>query len=198
MNLYTPQVYHFLQSAFGFFQARVVALRTYAPMRAGDRILDIGCGPGNIVDHLPAGIEYHGFDIDPRAIRYAQDRFGSKGRFYCTLFTDDVAATFSDVRAVMLNGVLHHLSDVDADAVLASVKRCLRADGYVFTLDGCLRPGQRGLHRWLHTHDKGRFVRDEAGYRAILTRAFPIVDMHIREDLCRLPHTLAISVCRSQ
>lgn len=197
-NFYTPRLYHLLQSAFGSFQARVTTLREYAPLQAGDRVLDIGCGPGHIVNHLPSGIEYHGFDIDEPSIRYAQGHFAAKGKFYCTAFTDDVASTFNGVRAVIMNGVLHHLSDEEADAVLVSIKRCLRPDGYVFTLDGCLHPGQRGLHRWLHEHDKGKFVRDEAGYRAILTRAFPIVDTHIREDLCRLPHTLAINVSRSR
>jgi cyclopropane fatty-acyl-phospholipid synthase-like methyltransferase len=33
----------------------------------GQRVLDIGCGPAEILAHLPNDIDYYGFDAEPRS-----------------------------------------------------------------------------------------------------------------------------------
>ena len=50
-----PQIYQSFQSMGGFFGARIRAIDAYLTIKPGDHIIDIGCGPGFIVKHLPAG-----------------------------------------------------------------------------------------------------------------------------------------------
>ena len=42
------------------------------------RILDIGCGPGLLLDHLNPDVTYLGVDISPTAIQAARARFGDR------------------------------------------------------------------------------------------------------------------------
>jgi hypothetical protein len=97
----------------------------------------------------------------------------------------------------MMNGVMHHIGDADLAATLACVKAALKPGGLLFTLDGCYAPGQSRIDKWLLDNDRGVHVRDAAGYRALLAGTFDDVDLHIRNDLSRLPYTFAIGVARS-
>ena len=40
------------------------------------KILDIGCGPAEILDYIPK-CEYYGYDIDKRSINYARKKYSN-------------------------------------------------------------------------------------------------------------------------
>lgn len=192
-----PAIYQLYQELGGFFGARVRAIRQYLPLVPGMKVIDIGCGPGHIVRHLPVGIDYVGLDIDEPSIAYARARFGDRGRFDTRFFDAAAVDDLGPVDVVMMNGVMHHIGDADLAATLACVKAALRPGGLLFTLDGCYAPGQSRIDKWLLDNDRGVYVRDAAGYRALLAGTFDDVDLHIRNDLSRLPYTFAIGVARS-
>ena len=96
-----PALYQAYQNAGGFFGARVKAIADYLALRPGMRVIDIGCGPGHILRHLPDGIEYTGFDIDEAYIAYAQRAFGHLGTFHCRHFDAAAAREFAGADVVM-------------------------------------------------------------------------------------------------
>ncbi len=194
--LAVPALYQLYQEAGGFFGARIKAIEALLPIRLGMRVIDIGCGPGHIVQHLPRGIDYVGFDIDAPSIAYARRRFGHLGRFCDTLFDAQAARACGPADVVMMNGVLHHLDDATAGETLATIAAALAPGGVLFTLDGVYRPGQNAFGKWLLDHDRGEYVRDSAGYRGLLDARFADVAMHLREDLSRLPYSFAIGIAR--
>lgn len=191
-----PAIYQLYQELGGFFGARVKAIRDYLPIPKGARVIDIGCGPGHIVRHLPRGIDYLGLDIDAPSIAYARRHFGDRGRFDTRFFDAAAVEELGPVDVVMMNGVMHHIGDADLAATLGHVKAALRPGGALFTLDGAYRPGQSRIDKWLLDNDRGVHVRDAAGYRRLLEDAFGPVEMHVRADLSRLPYTFAIGVAR--
>ena len=191
-----PAIYQLYQDLGGFFGARVKAIAQYLDIRPGARIIDIGCGPGYIVRHLPQGIDYVGLDIDQPSIDYANRRFGDRGRFQMRFFDAAAAAELGPADVIMMNGVMHHIGDEDLAATLACARDALKPGGVLFTLDGCYVPGQSRIDRWLLDNDRGVHVRDAAGYGRLLDRAFTAVDLHIRNDMSRLPYTFAIGVAR--
>jgi SAM-dependent methyltransferase len=191
-----PAIYQLYQELGGFFGARVKAIRDYLPIQPGDRVIDIGCGPGHIVCHLPKGIDYAGFDVDGPSIAYAQRRFGHLGRFEQRLFDADAVTEFGPADVVMMNGVMHHIGDADLAATLAQIRAVLRPGGRLFTLDGAYQPGQGRVCKWLLDNDRGVHVRNAAGYRRLLEAEFGPVAMHVRSDYSRMPYTFAIGIVR--
>jgi SAM-dependent methyltransferase len=191
-----PAIYQLYQELGGFFGARVKAIRDYLEIAPGTRIIDIGCGPGHIVRHLPAGIDYVGLDIDQPSIDYANARFGDRARFQRRFFDGDAVGDLGPADIVMMNGVMHHIGDDDLAVTLGHVRAALRPGGVLFTLDGCYAPGQSRIDKWLLDNDRGVHVRDAAGYRRLLERAFGPVEMHVRDDYSRLPYTFAIGIAR--
>jgi SAM-dependent methyltransferase len=191
-----PAVYQSFQVAGGFFGARLKAISEFLDLQPETRIIDIGCGPGYIVKHLPRGIDYVGFDIDHSYTIHANQNFSHLGRFLHQFFDADAARKYFPADLVMMNGVLHHISDEAVLTTLRNVRDVLRPGGLLFSLDGCYRPGQSMVRKWMLDNDRGRFVRDEAGYQKILTQVFDDVSLSIRENYSRFPYTFVVGLSK--
>jgi SAM-dependent methyltransferase len=194
--LSSPALYQAYQNAGGFFGARVKAIAEYLTIRPRMRVIDVGCGPGYVLRHLPRGIDYIGFDIDQAYIDHANRSFGDRGKFYCRYFDAAAAVEFAGADVVMMNGVLHHIADQELTATLTHVRDVLKEGGVLFTLDGCYLEGQSRFAKWLLDNDRGEFVRDQSGYDRVLRSVFDDVDLVIRQDYARVPYTFIIGISR--
>ncbi len=159
------------------------------------KVIDIGCGPGTIVKHLPR-ISYHGFDIDESYIAYARRNYSEKGDFHCRFFDGAAAEEFGPADVVMMNGVVHHLTDSETATTFRSIRKALKPGGMLFTLDGCYVDGQSAVRAWMLRNDRGRHVRRLEQYRSLMSREFDPVEFHIREDISWFPYTWAIGIGR--
>jgi len=172
-----------------------VYVADYAKPAPGDRILDLGCGPADVLNYLPA-VDYTGLDISPRYIRSAEQRFGSRGRFLCG---DVGLATIENERGkfdlVLALGVIHHLDDAQAGRLFDLAHLALRPAGHLVTYDGCYVPGQSRVARWLLARDRGKYVRTREEYLRLASAHFAKVEPHLRHDLLRIPYTHLIMRC---
>jgi SAM-dependent methyltransferase len=169
--------------------------REFIQPRSGDRVLDIGCGPGDMLAHLPP-VEYVGIDVDPRYIETARQRFGRRGTFYCESATETVLQEPGSFDIVMANGLLHHLSNDEARTVLSLARRALKPTGKFVALDGAFIADQSGFERLLLRLDRGRFVRAPEHYVELARETFSEVKGLICRDLLRWPYTHHIMTCR--
>lgn len=162
---------------------------------AGDKILDLGCGPADILNYLPA-VNYTGLDISPEYIKSAEERFGSKGRFCCG---DVGVATIEGEQGtfdlVLATGVIHHLDNTQAAKLFALARRALRPGGRLVTFDGCYVTQQSRIARWLLSKDRGKFVRQREEYLRLASAHFSKVEPYVSHDLLRLPYTHLIMCC---
>ena len=191
-----PELYQLYQVAGGFFGARLKAFHDYVDFSNVRRVFDIGCGPGHIVQYMPDTVEYVGFDTEAGYIDFANRRFGKRGRFFAQPFDRSSAATFGVPDLILMNGVLHHMDDDTASTVLGDAASMLTEGGALFTLDGCYRTGQNPVSRYLLDKDRGEHVRTADGYQALLSKAFPQVEVAVRDDLSWMPYTFAIGTAR--
>jgi SAM-dependent methyltransferase len=155
-----------------------IDMRQLYELLAGDAsrvVLDVGCGTGDALNHLTGFDRYLGVDTDPVAIEAARARFGARSgvSFECReLHAADVADLAPT--GVVLSGVLHHLSNTDAEAVLrlaSGSPRLVR----VATSDIVFLPGA-AFNNVLAMLDRGRFCRDPDAYAAVARRAGLEVD----------------------
>lgn len=183
-----------------FFQivggkVREIYTSEYVKAAPGEKVLDIGCGPGDILAYLP-DVKYTGFDLSPEYIEAARKRFGDKGRFFCS----DVGLTAIEEEKgtfdlVLATGVLHHLDDERAAKLIELAARSLRPGGRFVTCDGCFVPEQTRLARWMLTKDRGKFVRPKEAFVKLASERFARVETHVRHDLVRIPYTALIMSC---
>ena len=190
-----PRVYSWFANCIGG-DARSAYTREYVRPVPGQRIIDIGCGPADIVSELPSGVEYVGIDMSPEYIDAARARFGDRASFHCQSISSELGARLGRFDIAMANGVLHHLDDAHALELLKLARAALAEGGRLVTLDGCYIPDQPAIARWLLKMDRGRHVRAPAAYVELARRAFGTVVPYLRQDLLRIPYTHLIMECR--
>jgi SAM-dependent methyltransferase len=187
-----PWIYDSFQNLVGAnaWRERVIREVVAPKIRNGDLIVDVGCGTGWVLNFLPPEVRYVGVDRNPAYIEQARSAFsGRSAEFRC----DDVAASANtfDLRAdaVLAIGLLHHLNDDECRPLIDAVSRMLKPGGFLLTLDPLFCTDQSTLARAIIRRDRGRSVRTEDAYRALLTPAFQRIDVSIDRSPLRIPYT---------
>jgi 2-polyprenyl-3-methyl-5-hydroxy-6-metoxy-1,4-benzoquinol methylase len=186
------RVYDALQAMLGVraVYRRIVA--EHLQLRPGERLLDIGCGPAAIVDVLPDGVEYDGFDVSEQYIETARRRHGERGRFWAQRVSAATVAQLPPFDGVLAFGVLHHLDDDEAAQLCDLAWQALRPGGRLVTYDPCFHDGQSPIARFLVRRDRGQNVRWPDGYETIVRRRFPDVRRTIFTGHLRIPYTATV------
>jgi 2-polyprenyl-3-methyl-5-hydroxy-6-metoxy-1,4-benzoquinol methylase len=187
--LRSPALYiHWQRTILGADRLRQICLDDFLKLREGERVLDIGCGPGYILDYMPR-VDYVGFDTEPRYIEYAKTHYSDRGWFFCEHFAQEHVTKFKPFDAIMLLGIIHHVDDVVAEDLFGLLAKCLAPNGRVVTLDPCFIPTQSRVSRWVAEADRGGFVRNEQGYRRLGERQFADLETRVVSNICRIPST---------
>lgn len=169
-------------------------VRRYMRLEPGMRVLDLGCGPADILSFLP-DVDYVGYDISADYIEKARQKYPDWGEFHCRAVAPGMVEGQAKFDVVTALGVLHHLTDDEAKALLEVAKNNLKPGGHLVTFDGVYVDGQSRIARWMLDHDRGNHVRYAEEYVGLAKRYFATVDVTLRDDMLRLPYNHCIMVC---
>jgi SAM-dependent methyltransferase len=190
----SPLIYRGFGDLIGAHRARSRFVSEFIRANPGDRVLDIGCGPGILFPYL-AQTEYVGFDVSPEYVEAARARFGSRARFVCERVSEHVVREMASFDVAIASGVLHHLDDAEAATLMRVAHASLRPGGRLFTFDGCYTTPQGPVARYILSRDRGQHVRTRDGYVRLASSVFPEVQATVRTDLLRIPYTHVILEC---
>ncbi len=192
-----PAVYksfaHFVTGNGRFIETYV---QKHIRAQSGDKILDIGCGPGSILDVLPKNCTYTGFDLSDSYINSAKKNYGDRASFFVSGVETKLIGALPNQDLVIATGVLHHLPDNLAQILLRIAWSNLKPGGRLVTSDGCFTQGQPWLNRWVVGMDRGEFVRQAPLYRDLANGCFKDVELSVYHDLLRIPYSHAIMECK--
>jgi ubiquinone/menaquinone biosynthesis C-methylase UbiE len=164
------------------FKAIRAVIRREMETGNGARTLDLGCGPGAFSDLFAHG-EYVGLDMNRRYIDHAQRR--RPGSF---VVGDARRTELPDQRfdQVLIFGLLHHLSDEDARAVLAETTRVLRPGGRALVIEDIPAISRLNLiGHLIHRIENGEHIRPVEAYRSLYAEQATIArDEVLQSGIC--------------
>ena len=199
--LATPVLYNIFQNIVGANAWRREAVgRALATVTKNPnhrlRVLDIGCGTGDVLSYLPSNVDYVGFDRNAAYIASAQERFRERSaRFVCDELTVDYDSQESEFEIILALGLLHHLDDSTAESLFRTAKQRLRPGGFLLTLDPIYALGQSKIARYIISKDRGNHTRTEIEYRELARRVFNQVTCEVDHDPLRIPYTGVVMRC---
>ena len=164
------------------FKAIHRTIREQLSMKPGHRVLDVACGPGAFsVLFDPEG--YLGVDINHRYINYAKRHY--RGSFQ-VMDVRNLEFEESSFDEALVFGLLHHLSDEDAEGVISGLSRVLKPGGRVLVIEDIPTESKLNLiGRLLHWVENGHFIRHAEGYRRLLVPHLQLKDEQIfRSGIC--------------
>jgi ubiquinone/menaquinone biosynthesis C-methylase UbiE len=132
-----------------------------AGLRDGLRVLDVGCGTGNLLratGKRHRNVELIGLDPDPKMLARAERKIRRAG-LTARLdrgFAQDLPFPDASFDVVFSSLMLHHLDTPSKDEMLAEVRRVLRPDGRLVLADAT-------THGHDHEHGHGHGKRGVSG-----------------------------------
>ncbi|HWQ19350.1 MAG TPA: class I SAM-dependent methyltransferase [Methanotrichaceae archaeon] len=123
---------YFGSSLYDYSGYRLSRLVGLAGPRPGKRVLDLGCGPGEVAIRCARlGAEAFGIDISRDALRLSSRRASDAGVSLSLFEFDGQRAPFRDsvFDSIVLSDVVEHIDDATLDSLLAECQRMLQPDG---------------------------------------------------------------------
>lgn len=131
----------------------VAHLTSSTLLKAGDRVLDLGCGPGLYCSRLSQfGIHMTGIDLSKRSIEYARRKAREQKQpieyINGNFFDINYAGMFDSI--LQIYGELCTFSDEERDRLLRVVQKALKKDGlFIFDVSTRQLRNREGLkNRW--------------------------------------------------
>jgi len=178
-----PKLFIFFRSLLeNDFQAIRALCRRELRLGQSPRTLEIACGPGAFAD-LFEGDDYVGIDLNRRYIDYA--RKNNRGTFIVgdARKIDLPAASFEQV---LIFGLLHHLPDEDARAVLLECKRLLVPGGRALVVEDIPAISKMNLiGHLIHNVENGEYIRPADAYRRLYSQTMRIeLEEVLKSGIC--------------
>ena len=203
MSQKTKGIYSLLSSAWFYMIFQKIMSGTYRRRKIVEKyikkekvkILDIGCGPAEILDNLK-NVKYYGYDINPNYIEYAKKKyFGAEYNFYCKKFSSKEISKLPKFDFIILFGILHHLKDTEAKFLLKLLKKVLKKNGTILTQDPIIIENQNIFARFLIEKDRGENVRDKKNYIQLFRNNFRSIKTEIFKQKF-IPYTWFTTRCK--
>ncbi|MUU79657.1 class I SAM-dependent methyltransferase [Winogradskyella endarachnes] len=191
-----PIVYTTYQKIVGGYRARKLFVENNVKIKPGQKILDIGCGPGDILEFLP-DVDYTGIDLDENYIAQAKKKYGQKGHFKCAGVDGLDLKNNNTFDIVISAGVLHHLTDEQCFNLFKIAVKALKPNGRFISFDGCYIPNQNKISEYFLKKDRGQYVRNQAEYERLSKTYFNSVKSTIDESYFYIPYTSIIMDCKN-
>ena len=190
-----PVVYSAFQLAVGSDKIRRKLVQQYVPDKPGTRVLDIGCGPGVLVEALPTGCEYTGIDLSEKYVAAARQRYGGRGRFLQGRVDDLSPSELGQFDVVIAKSILHHLDEVEALHLFSVAAKVLADGGRLITSDAAYTDDMSRASRFVVSKDRGQTILTPEGYERLARKEFSDVEVRVHHDLLRIPYTHVTMSC---
>jgi SAM-dependent methyltransferase len=184
-------IYNSFQTLAGAYYLDRWLIKNFWKIEEGEKIIDMGCGPGKVFALINKKINYVGFDYNNNYINKANQKYGDKAKFFLgtsELFLLGPRQEMLQADKVLITGLLHHLNDDEVINVFKLAKEILKPGGKILCIEPVFLMHQSRFSRFFMELDRGKNVRRENEWKSLFLQYFPDLNTNIATNLLRLPY----------
>ena len=129
---------HFYSPFMCIFFGRVLRkIIGHIQLKAGETLLDVGCGPGNLLGILHdkhTDSKLTGLDVDPKILKIARNKLSDKIEFIESSATE-LPFPDNSLDVVTSTLMIHHLKSHEKEKMIKEVYRILKTGGRFYLFD---------------------------------------------------------------
>lgn len=188
-----PLFYEAIQKTLGRDKARKYLQENHLQTNSGDKVLEVGCGPGSLLPLL-GDVDYLGMDLNPAHIEKARQSNGDNGTFMCGNAVTEVEHAAGPFDLIICIGLLHHLDDSEASSMIKALSKRLSPSGRFVSLDPAYIDNQNIIAKKLADLDSGQNIRTQPEYAALFpSKAFKLNSQELG-GLLNIPYNHCLNV----
>ena len=191
------RIYNLFQKIVGKKKSLNWKIQNIWKIKKGNKVVDMGCGPGTKLEFLPEFIEYIGFDVSEEYINAAKSNY-NRGTFILGTandFLNNNDDRLENADIVICNGLLHHLEDIEVDEIFELSKKILKPGGRLLCIEPVFLVHQRKISKWIMDKDRGLNIRYEQGYKDLVSKYFENFTTNIATGFSKIPYVHIIIEC---
>lgn len=191
--LQSPVLYNGFQKCISRKESVDFITKELWKIEPGMKVVDIGCGPGNLRHLFPESISYYGFDPSEEYINQARETFPGDSFHVGTMesFYEEFGSELDNrVDVVTSSGVLHHVPAAEMARILEITMKILKPDSERFAaIEPTYLVKQDKLSRWVLSRDRGMSILFDHQWRELFDEHFSKVSTRVINGLLRIPYS---------
>lgn len=188
-----PAFYEGIQNLLGRKKAFTYLANGPLKTKSGDRVLDVGCGPGTLRAYL-GDVNYTGIDMNAPHIEQAKAKYGHIGTFHCGNAVTDIDIAAGPYDLIICLGLLHHLEDNEAVTLISALSERLSGKGRLVTFDPVYTVRQNPIARKLNDLDSGQNIRTQKAYKDLFASLPLPLESKVLSGKLNLPYNHCCNV----
>jgi SAM-dependent methyltransferase len=192
-----PLVYNCFQHSTGYYKFMIQKVSESIQAINPTSIVDLGCGPGMLLQKRIVNNNYLGIDISPKYTTQAE--MNARNLSIRSLFeTKEVEKVDYDKYSDFLGGgpiflalgLFHHLSNENLKLLLKQIKKT-QSNAQILSIDPVFIDDQDFVSKYIVSQDRGKFVRHKNDLIEILLEdSFRPKKLEVGKGFTRLPSDL--------
>ncbi len=184
------QLYQWIVGAGNYTQLFAESYIRYQP---NNKVLDVGCGPADILKYLHKEVNYTGIDLNKHYIEKARSKYPQHKFIVGDLESPDFPIEDASFDTIFMVGVQHHLDDEILKILTRQINEKLKKGGRFLYLEPVRTSHQGKVERWFMNNDRGKYIRSAEHYQSITKLLFPNNRQEIIQGTMNIPFTIIIS-----
>lgn len=186
--------YNLYQNIIGSNNYLNVYIDNYVRPQTGNKILELGCGAGNIYSLFKnKDVKYTGVDYNNGYISYSKKKWSSQ-TFICSDVTKDM--NFDGKFDIIIGeAIMSALPDEKILEMFEIIKKCSSEKTRIVLSDMNYRKSASFIERFLMEHERNEYIRTKDDYIQLISKYFKIDKISVFEKPLRIPYQKIIFEC---